>query len=121
MMKQDLERARKTWVKQAKTSRERKKREESDYLAYCDENGLYADFHANRHTFISNLAKAGVSPKVAQTMARHSDIHLTMNVYSHVEMEDQAKAIRELPPPPKASNGNPRRRQKRAADSGGGK
>ncbi len=34
-------------------------------LPYCDEDGLYADFHPNRHTFISNLAKAGVSPKLA--------------------------------------------------------
>ncbi|HEX5471778.1 MAG TPA: tyrosine-type recombinase/integrase, partial [Lacipirellulaceae bacterium] len=79
---------------------ERKRREETDYLQYQDENGLYADFHANRHTFISSLAKSGVSPKVAQTMARHSDINLTMNVYSHVKMEEQEAAIAVLPAPP---------------------
>jgi integrase len=81
MMKEDLERARAAWIEGAKKNKkERKRREESDYLQYQDEQGLYADFHANRHTFISNLAKSGVSPKVAQTMARHSDINLTMNV-----------------------------------------
>lgn len=102
MMKLDLEQAREDWIEQAgKNKKERKRREESDFLQYQDESGLYADFHANRHTFISNLAKSGVSPKVAQTMARHSDINLTMNVYSHVNMEDQAAAIRELPAPPK--------------------
>lgn len=101
MMKLDLEQARGDWIEQAgKNKKERKRREESDFLQYQDESGLYADFHANRHTFISNLAKSGVSPKVAQTMARHSDINLTMNVYSHVNMEEQAAAILVLPAPP---------------------
>ncbi len=69
-------------------------------LAYCDEDGLYADFHANRHTFISNLARAGVSPKMAQSIARHSDVNLTLNVYSHVGIGEQAAAIQSLPGPP---------------------
>ena len=119
MMKLDLERARDAWIEEAgKSNKERKHREESDYLQYQDESGLYADFHANRHTFISNLAKSGVSPKVAQTMARHSDINLTMNVYSHVNMEEQAAAAAALAPPPKLTNGAvPKPRKRRAAES----
>ena len=31
-------------------------------------------FHSLRHTFITNLSRANVSPKVAQQLARHSDI-----------------------------------------------
>jgi len=58
---------------------------------------LFADFHANRHTFITNLAKGGVSPKVAQTLARHSDIRLTMNVYTHTDLAEKAVAISKLP------------------------
>ena len=73
---------------------------QSDYLQYQDENGLYADFHANRHMFITNLAKAGIHPKLAQSIARHSDVSLTMNVYSHVEVQEQATAINTLPAPP---------------------
>ncbi|MCA9196013.1 MAG: tyrosine-type recombinase/integrase [Planctomycetales bacterium] len=72
-------------------------------IPYCDEDGLYADFHANRHTFISNLAKAGVTPKLAQSVARHSDVNLTLGVYSHVEMNEQAAAINALPAPPVTS------------------
>lgn len=106
MMMVDLERAREAWIKEAdKNKKEQKRRKESDFLTYQDENGMYADFHANRHTFISNLAKSGVSPKVAQTLARHSDINLTMNVYSHVQMEEQAAAAAALGPPPKLTNG----------------
>ena len=72
-------------------------------IPYCDEEGMYADFHANRHTFISNLAKAGVTPKLAQSMARHSDINLTMGVYSHVQVQEQAVAANALPAPPELS------------------
>ena len=116
MMKLDLERARKAWIEEAKKNKkERKRREESDHLCYEDENGMYADFHANRHTFISNLAKSGVSPKVAQTMARHSDINLTMNVYSHVKMDEQANAIHKLPAPPKVTARNGKKGRKKRA------
>ena len=99
-MRLDLERARAVWIKEAKTDEERVQRERSGFLQYCDENGLYADFHANRHTFITNLAKAGVHPKLAQSIARHSDVNLTMGIYSHVEVAEQAEAMNTLPAPP---------------------
>ena len=70
------------------------------FLEYQNDAGLFADFHSNRHTFISNLSKAGVSPKMAQELARHSDIRLTMQVYTHLELHDQAAAIESLPAPP---------------------
>ena len=66
-------------------------------IPYSDGDGLYADFHANRHTFITNLCKADVAPKTVQTLARHGDIRLTMNLYSHVDLEDQSAAIARLP------------------------
>jgi len=50
-----------------------------------------------RHIFISRLAKAGVHPKVAQDLARHSDIKLTMNRYTHTVLEDQVLALDKLP------------------------
>jgi len=44
----------------------------------------------------------------------HSDINLTMNVYSHVNMEEQEAAIAVLPAPPEiAVNGKPKRRKSR--------
>jgi hypothetical protein len=33
-----------------------------------------ADLHALRHTFITELVKAGVAPKDAKELARHSTI-----------------------------------------------
>ena len=55
------------------------------------------DFHSLRHTFVSNLATSGVHPKVAQTLARHSTITLTMDVYTHVALESQVQALENLP------------------------
>jgi hypothetical protein len=61
---------------------------------------LSSTFHALRMTFITNLTRSGVSPKTAQTLARHSDINLTMGVYTRLGVMDQAAAVEALPPVP---------------------
>ena len=97
MVEADLQSAREVWINEANSIAERKSREASDFLKYVDSHGKYADFHGLRHTFITNLCRANVSPKTAQVLARHSDIKLTMQIYSHVAPEEQAVAIRQLP------------------------
>jgi integrase len=57
----------------------------------------FADFHALRHTFITNLARAGVMPNVAKELARHSTITLTMDYYTHTSLGDHAAAAAKLP------------------------
>lgn len=66
-------------------------------IVYRDDGGLVADFHSLRHTFISNLAAGGVHPKVAQSLARHSTITLTMDRYTHTCIGEQADALTVLP------------------------
>ena len=100
MMRVDLHAARAKWISEAQTDRERAQREASDFLTYQDEDGMFADFHAHRHTFISNLGKAGVPLSLAQKLARHCDPKLTSNVYTHLEIADQVAAIGALPAPP---------------------
>ena len=46
--------------------------------------------HVCRHTYCSNQAKAGMNPKTLQYLMGHSDIGVTMNVYTHLGMEDAA-------------------------------
>jgi integrase len=69
-------------------------------IPYIDERGHYADFHALRKTFITNLSRAGLSPKTAQFLARHSDINLTLNTYTMLGVCDRASAVESLPPVP---------------------
>ena len=66
-------------------------------IPYCDASGRYADFHALRHTFITNLARSGAHPSAAQTLARHSTITLTMDRYTHTIPEQLTAALEKLP------------------------
>jgi hypothetical protein len=92
--------ARERWWEESRDSDECWQRIQSDLLHYCDHDGLYADFHSCRHLFVSSLSGAFVSPKVAQTLTRHSDNRLTLGVYTHVDLQDQQAAIAALPRPP---------------------
>ena len=66
-------------------------------IDYVDPSGRYADFHALRHTLASQLIQSGVSPKVAQSIMRHSTVSLTMDTYTHIELHDERDAIEKLP------------------------
>src|SRR5262249_33397697 len=67
------------------------------FLSFRDAAGRVFDFHALRHQYVSNLAAAGVHPKIAQTLARHSTIALTMNRYTHLAVHDLAASVNSLP------------------------
>ena len=53
--------------------------------------------HALRHTFITRLARSGVVPAVAKSLARHSTIVLTMDHYTHTLIGDERAALDRLP------------------------
>ena len=69
-----------------------------------DASGRAVDMHSLRHGYISALAKTGVPIKTLQTLARHSDPKLTLNVSAHLSVFDTAAALEVLPdltaPPP---------------------
>jgi len=98
MIRRDLEEARETWLKSFQDARQRKEAEQSDFLVYQDAEGRYADFHALRHSFITMVGKAGVSPREHQDLARHSTYALTSR-YSHSRFYDLAAAVQSLPIP----------------------
>ena len=97
MFRADLEAARNAWIDEAKSAAEKNRRTTSGFLRYVDGAGRVADFHALRHTFISNLARGGVHPKLAQDLARHSDVNLTLSRYSHTQLAEQTSALAFLP------------------------
>lgn len=55
---------------------------------------LAADFvpYDLRHTYCTDLQKAGVDVRVAQKLMGHSSIEVTANIYTHVDMTDIKKA-----------------------------
>lgn len=52
--------------------------------------------HVCRHTFCSNMAKSGMNPKVLQKIMGHSEIRVTLDVYTHVDFEDVQKEMKKI-------------------------
>jgi integrase len=69
------------------------------YAVKGPDGSLYADFHALRHTYVTFLERAGASVKEAQGLARHGDIRLTMDRYTHSDRQALARAADRLPLP----------------------
>ncbi len=58
MIERDLMAARDKWLDEAKDDPvELKRRLQSDFLCFCNHDGLYADFHSLRHWFVTGLAR----------------------------------------------------------------
>lgn len=95
-LKKDFAAAREAWINEVGSSEARMKRKQSHFLLYETEEG-FADFHALRHTFLSQLSRAGASPKVMQVMARHSTIAMTLERYTHANQSDLNSAVQKLP------------------------
>jgi len=83
-------------------------------IEYQDPAGRFCDFHGLRHSYISLLTQTGASPKVAQSLARHSTIGLTMDVYTHVGLHDERAAIEGLPTLPNMGGACPQAQENRA-------
>ena len=52
--------------------------------------------HVCRHTYCSNMAKSGMNPKTLQYLMGHSDIGVTLNVYTHVGLDDASKELEKM-------------------------
>lgn len=66
-------------------------------IPFEDEQGRRVDLHALRHTFITLLSASGVAPRVAMALARHSDLKLTMRVYTDSDRLGLDRATALLP------------------------
>jgi len=74
-----------------------------------DERGRTVDVHAMRMTLATMLNKAGVAPRTAQEIMRHSDIRLTMATYTDAKLLNISGALDALPKcsPNEPSNDQP--------------
>lgn len=52
--------------------------------------------HVCRHTYCTNQAKAGMSPKTLQYLMGHSEIGVTLNTYTHLGLEDAAEELKRM-------------------------
>ena len=52
--------------------------------------------HVCRHTYCSNMAKSGMNLKTLQYLMGHSDISVTMNVYTHIGFDDAEEELKRM-------------------------
>ena len=52
--------------------------------------------HICRHTYCSNMAKSGISVKTLQYLMGHTDIAVTMNVYTHISFNDTEEELKKM-------------------------
>ena len=52
--------------------------------------------HSFRHTYCTNMAKRGISVETLKYLMGHTDISVTLNVYTHLKLEDAEKEIKRL-------------------------
>ena len=52
--------------------------------------------HVCRHTYYSNMSKSGMNPNTLQYLMGHSDISVTMNVYTHIGFDDAEEELKRM-------------------------
>lgn len=53
----------------------------------------YKKFHALRHTYATKQFRAGIPILTISKLLGHSDIEITMNIYTHISIEDKNKSL----------------------------
>ncbi len=73
-----------------------KKDLEAAGIEYKTSEGI-SDFHAaGRNTYITELLRNGATLAETMKLARHSDVRMTIR-YAHIGVDDQSKALQNLP------------------------
>lgn len=52
--------------------------------------------HVCRHTYCTNMAKSGIAVKTLQYLMGHSDVSITLGVYTHSDLEDAQDELKRL-------------------------
>ena len=65
-------------------------------ISRVDTQGRVVDFHSLRHTFCTNLHRAGVPQREAMELMRHSDPRLTAGTYTDASLLSLKSAVEKL-------------------------
>jgi integrase len=83
-------------------------------IPWKDDQGRTIDVHAMRHTTATHLARAKVTPRVAQQFMRHARIDLTLKTYTDLGLLDEREALDALPDLPLEPKHQPAARRAKA-------
>ena len=63
---------------------------------YSDKQLPHITPHVFRHTFCTNMANAGMNIKTLQYVMRHSNVGVTLNVYTHASYDRVAEQMAKI-------------------------
>jgi integrase len=66
-------------------------------ITFVDDSGRRADLHSLRMTFGTNLTLAGAVPRAVQELMRHSDLKLSMQIYTDASQLPLFETVKRLP------------------------
>ena len=72
--------------------------------------------HVCRHTYCTNMAKTGISAKTLQYLMGHSDIQITLNVYTHIGFDHAKEELNKMPNIEKELKSTTRRNGRKVAN-----
>ena len=61
-----------------------------------DEDKIKFTLHQLRHTYVCILHKAGIDIKQAQVWTGHKDVKVLLNIYTHLDSQDNQKSIEKV-------------------------
>lgn len=64
--------------------------------ANCEYEDIKFTLHQLRHTYACILHKAGIDIKQAQIWMGHKDIKVLLNIYTHLDSQDNVKSIKKV-------------------------
>lgn len=67
------------------------------FIKLCKSLGIkYRSFHSIRHSYASRLLQAGVDIRTAAELLGHTDVAMTLNIYSHSDDSAKMKAAKKV-------------------------
>ena len=69
--------------------------------------------HVCRHTYCSEKAKKGMNPNTLKYLMGHTDIGVTLNIYTHLGLIDAEQELECMEREAKMSEGTSRRKRRR--------
>ena len=85
-------------LEQRKTAKMMRFDLEAAGIPYQDADGLYVDFHALRHSFITRAWESCETPAVVMSLARHRSLQMTMR-RAYVDRTAQVRAVKGMRSP----------------------
>lgn len=103
ILKADLRDCRADWIAEAPDEKERRAREESDFLrarVETPEGPRFWDYHSLRHAYVTGMSRQeGMDLKTLLALTRLSSAELALKTYSHADEQRMKAAVENQRPP----------------------